>query len=185
MIKENFRQSEERMKKALMALQHELTGIRTGRASTALLDGVKVEYYGAMVPLHQLATVATPEARLITIQPWEKQSTAAIEKAILKSDLGLTPTNDGHIIRLPIPPLTEERRKDLVKVVRRMAEESRVEVRNIRRDANGALKEAEKKGEISEDESHKAQHDIQELTDRYVEHIDETLGKKEKEIMEE
>lgn len=185
MIKENFKQAEERMKKVLLALQHELMGIRTGRASTALLDGIKVEYYGSVVPLHQVATVAVPEARMITIQPWEKQIIAVIEKAILKSDLGLMPTSDGHIIRLPIPTLTEERRKDLVKVVKRMAEESRVAVRNIRRDANGDLKEAEKEGEISEDESHTAQDEIQELTNKYVELVDETLEEKEKEIMEE
>ncbi|MFQ6094352.1 MAG: ribosome recycling factor [bacterium] len=185
MIRENHKRAEERMKKALLALQHELMGIRTGRASTALLDGIKVEYYGSTVPLQQVATVAVPEARLVTIQPWEKQMIAAVEKAILKSDLGLTPTSDGHIIRLPIPPLTEERRKDLVKVVKRMAEESRVGVRNVRRDANVALREAEKKGEISEDESFKAQEDIQELTDRYIELIDERLKEKEKEIMEE
>ena len=185
MIKENYKHTEERMKKALIALQHEFLGIRTGRASTALLDGIKVEYYGSMTPLQQVATVATPEARLITIQPWEKKLIGSIEKAILKSDLGLTPASDGNIIRLPIPSLTEERRKDLVRVVKRMAEESRVAVRNIRRDANGALKEAEKKGDISEDESHKAQEEIQELTDDYIEHIDTSLNDKEKEIMEE
>ena len=173
------------MKKALVALQHELMSIRTGRASTALLDGIKVDYYGSMVPLQQAATVAVPEARLITIQPWEKQMISVVEKAILKSDLGLTPASDGNVIRLPIPALTEERRRDLVKVVKRMAEESRVAVRNIRRDANSALKEAEKNGDISEDDSHKAQDDIQELTDKHIELIEETLGQKEKEILEE
>lgn len=185
MIKENYMNAEERMKKALTALQHELMGIRTGRASPSLLEGIKVEYYGSVVPLQQVATIAVPEARMITIQPWEKQTISVIEKAILKSDLGLTPASDGHVVRLPIPPLTEERRKDLVKVVKRMAEESRVAVRNIRRDANAALKEAEKKGEIPEDESHKAQDDIQELTDKYIDLVDESLEKKEQEIMEE
>ena len=185
MIKENYKNTEERMKKALVALQHELMGIRTGRASPSLLEGMKVEYYGSMVPLQQVATIAVPEARMITIQPWEKQMISVIEKTILKSDLGLTPASDGHVIRLPIPSLTEERRKALVKLVKRMAEESRVAVRNIRRDANAALKEVEKKGEISEDESHKAQDNIQELTDTYIDLVDETLEKKEKEIMEE
>ncbi|UCE17346.1 MAG: ribosome recycling factor [Gemmatimonadota bacterium] len=185
MIKENFKNTEERMKKTLLALEHEFMGVRTGRASTSLLDGIKVEYYGSMVPLQQVATVATPEARLITIQPWEKNLIGPIEKAILKSDLGLTPTSDGHIIRLPFPTLTEERRKDLVKVVKRFAEESRVAVRNIRRDANAELKNAEKKGEISEDESHTAQEEVQELTNIYIEHIDNALSDKEKEIMEE
>ena len=185
MIKENFREAEDRMKKALTALQHEYMGIRTGRASTALLEGIKVDYYGAMVPLQQVATIAVPEARLITIQPWEKQLVSVIEKAILKSDLGLTPATAGNVIRLPIPSLTEERRKDLVKVVKRMAEESRVAVRNIRRDANAALKEAEKNGDISEDENHKAQDEIQELTNTYITRIDETLALKEKEILEE
>jgi ribosome recycling factor len=173
------------MKKALLTLQQEFAGVRTGRASAGLLDGIKVEYYGAMVPLHQVATITVPEARLMTIQPWEKQLLSSIEKAILKSDLGLTPVNDGHFIRLPIPTLTEERRRDLVKVVKRMAEENRVAVRNIRRDSNAALKEAEKKGDISEDDSHKSQEDIQELTNKYIELIDEVLTKKEKEIMEE
>ena len=185
MIKENYKDTEERMQKALVALQHEFMGIRTGRASTALLDGIRVEYYGSMVPLQQVATIAVPEARLITIQPWEKQMISIVEKAILKSDLGLTPTSNGNSIKLPIPTLTEERRKDLVKVVKRMAEESRVAVRNIRRDANTALKEAEKKGDISEDNSHTAQDDIQELTDKYIELVDETLEQKEKEILEE
>lgn len=185
MVKENYKKTEERMKKTLLALQHEFMGIRTGRASTSLLDGIKVEYYGSLVPLQQVATIATPEARLITIQPWEKNLIGTIERAILKSDLGLTPASDGHIVRLPIPTLTEERRKDLVKVVKRMAEESRVAVRNIRRDANTELKDAEKKGEISEDEGHKAQEDIQELTNTYIEHIDNALTEKEKEIMEE
>ena len=181
MIKENRKQAEERMKKALAALQYELMGIRTGRASTALLDGIKVEYYGSMVPLQQVATVSVPEARLIAIQPWEKYVRPVIEKANQKSDLGLTPTSDGNIIRLPVPPLTEERRRDLVKIVKRLAEEGRVAVRNIRRDANAALKETEKKGEISKDQAHKAQEEIQELTDHYIERIDETLVEKENE----
>jgi len=185
MIKENYKETEERMKKALTALQHEYLGIRTGRASTALLDGIKVDYYGSMTPLQQVATVAVPEARLITIQPWEKQMISVVEKAILKSDLGLTPACDGNIIRLPIPTLTEERRKELVKIVKRMAEENRVAVRNIRRDANAALKDAAKKSEISEDESHTAQDEIQEMTDKYIELVEETLGHKENEIMEE
>ena len=185
MVKKNYKSAEERMKKALIALQNEFMRIRTGRASTALLDIIKVDYYGSIVSLQQVATIAIPEARMITIQPWEKKMLSIIEKAILKSDLGLTPASDGNIIRLPIPPLTEERRKDLVKVVKRMAEESRVAVRNIRRDANAALKEAEKEGEISEDESHTAQDDIQELTNTYIESIDDSLAKKEKEILEE
>jgi ribosome recycling factor len=184
MLKENYKSTEERMKKALAALQHECAGIRTGRASTTLLEGIKAEYYGSLVPLHQIATIAIPDARMLTIQPWEKQMLPVIEKAILKSDLGLTPANDGHLIRLPIPTLTEERRKELVKVVKRMTEESRVAVRNIRRDSNAALKEAERKGDISEDEAHKAQEEIQKLTDVYIEHLDAALLAKEKEILE-
>ena len=176
--------AEDRMKKTGEALRQELVKIRTGKASTALLDGIRVEYYGAQVPINQVASVSTPEARLIMIQPWEKSMIAKIEKEIQKSDLGLNPVNDGTFIRLAIPTLTEERRKELVKLVKKFAEESRVAIRNIRRDANDHLKKEEKAGTLPEDESKKLHTRSQELTDKYIKIVDEILEKKEKEIME-
>ena len=176
--------AEERMEKALAALERDFSKLRTGRASTSLVDGLKVDYYGTPTPVGQLASIATPDSRTITIQPWDRGSFALVEKAILKSDLGLTPINDGKIIRIGIPPLTEERRKDLSKVSRKYGEETKVAIRNIRRDANDALKKLEKDKGHSEDEIKKAQDAIQKLTDSYVAKVDQKCQAKEKEIME-
>ena len=175
---------EHKMQKAIEVLKTEFTGIRTGRANAALLDTIRVISYGNPVPVNQVASISVPEARLIVISPWDKGLMGEIEKAILKSDLGLTPANDGKVIRLPIPTLTEERRKELAKVVKKMAEDSKVAVRNIRRDANDEIKKLEKDHKISEDESKKAHDDTQKVTDKYVALVDEVLKKKEKEIME-
>lgn len=179
-IKKN---AEERMAKALDALRRDLSTLRAGRASAAMLDRVQAEYYGALTPVNQLGTINTPDSRTLIIQPWDKSALAAIEKAILKSDVGLTPANDGTIIRLNIPPLTEERRADLVKSTKKFGEEAKVAIRNIRRDANDDIKKKEK-GEISEDESRRHQDDIQKTTDRFVAEVDKILAAKEKEIME-
>ena len=176
--------AEERMEKALAALERDFSKLRTGRASTSLVDGLKVDYYGTPTPIGQLASVATPDSRTITIQPWDRGSFALVEKAILKSDLGLTPINDGKIIRIGIPPLTEERRKDLTKVSRKYGEEAKVAIRNIRRDANDSLKKLEKDKVHSEDEIKKAQDAVQKLTDSYVAKVDQKCQAKEKEIME-
>ena len=165
-------------------LRHEFTGLRTGRASVALLDQVKVDYYGTPTPLKQIATLATPESRLITVQPFERTLMKDIEKAILASGLGLTPTNDGKLIRLPIPPLTEERRKDLVKVAKRLTEEVRVHIRNIRRDVLEDIKKAQKDSTLAEDDAKKAHDEIQKLTDTYMAKVDDLLKKKEAEITE-
>ena len=174
----------DKMEGQLEHLRHEFTGLRTGRASVALLDQVKVDYYGTPTPLKQVATLATPESRLITVQPFERNLMKDIEKAILASGLGLTPTNDGKLIRLPIPPLTEERRKELAKIAKRLAEEIRVHVRNIRRDALEEIKKAQKESELTEDEAKKAHDEIQKLTDAYMAKIDDLLKKKEAEITE-
>ncbi len=184
MVKEILKKTKERMNKSIESFKKDLAGIRTGRASLSLLDSIRVEYYGNQVPLNQVATLNVPEPRTITIQPWEQRMISVIEKAILESDLGLTPSNDGKIIRINIPPLTEERRKQLTKVVRKRAEEARVAVRNIRRDANDELKKLEKQKEISEDELKKRLDEVQKLTDEFIKQIDELLEKKEKEIME-
>jgi len=178
------KQAEERMDKAIAALKRDLASLRAGRASAALLDRVQVEYYGAMTPVNQLANVSTPDSRTLTIQPWDKSSMGAIEKAILKSDLGLTPANDGTIIRLVIPALTEERRGELVKLTRKSGEEAKVAIRNIRRDANDDVKKLEKTAGLSEDESRRHQDDIQKTTDKYIAEVDKVLAAKEKEIME-
>lgn len=172
------------MRKGVEATVREFAGVRTGRASTALVQGIAVDYYGTPTPLQQVATVATPETRLITIQPWDQSLVPAIEKAILKSGLGITPANDGRIIRIAIPPLTEERRKELVRIVRRMTEEGRVAIRNIRRDANEKLKSLEKQKQISEDSLKKATDSVQKLTDNYIKEIEMALASKEKEILE-
>jgi ribosome recycling factor len=172
------------MEKSIGALKSSLQKVRTGRASIGLLDGIMVDYYGTVTPLKQLATLAVPEPRMITIQPWDKGAIAPIEKAIMKSELGLTPANDGKIIRVPIPPLNEERRRDLVKMVKKSAEEYRVEVRNHRRDANAMLKDLEKEKEISQDQLKTGQDKVQELTDEHIRKIDSILADKEKEIME-
>jgi ribosome recycling factor len=183
-VKEILKQAEESMLKSIGNLRHELTGIRTGKANPALLDTVKVNYYGQTVPLKQVANIAVPDARLITVQPWDKTLVPEIEKAIMSSELGLNPQSDGVLIRLPIPPLTEERRKDLVKVVKRMAEDARIAVRNVRRDANEKVKKLEKDHQISEDEMHLRMEEIQKLTDEHIKQIDEIVEVKEKEIME-
>lgn len=176
--------AEERMKKALATLDKEFARLRTGRATTSLLDGLRVDYYGTPTPLDQIASVATPDSRTITIQPWDRKAFSDVERAILKSDLGLTPVNDGKIIRISIPPLTEDRRKDLAKVAKKYAEEAKVAVRNIRRDANETLKKKKNDKSISEDDQHKGQDDVQKLTDSYIAKAEEILSKKEKEIME-
>ena len=174
----------ERMHGAIEALKKELGSIRTGRASLALLDGMTIDYYGTPTPLTQLASLSIPESRQIAIQPWETRIIPDIEKAILKSDLGLTPMNDGKVIRISIPILTEERRKQLVKVVRKKAEEAKVAVRNMRRDANDELKKFEKEKHLSEDDVKKEQEEIQKITDANIKKVDEILEHKEKEIME-
>lgn len=175
---------EKKMDSSLLLFRKELGTLRTGRASLSILDGVKVPYYGNPAPLNQVASLAVPESRLITIQPWDPSLIGEIEKAILKSDLGLNPTNDGKIIRIFIPPMTEERRKQLAKVLKKMAEERKIAVRNIRREGNEKFKALQKNKEIAEDDLHRQQEKIQKLTDNYIEKIDDLANKKEKEIME-
>ena len=184
MFKDIVATHEDKMKKALEALRREYSSLRAGRATPALLDKVNVDYYGTPTPVNQVANVSVPEARMITIQPWEKTMLGAIEKAILKSDLGLTPNSDGTIIRLNIPQLTKERRTELAKTIGKKAEDARVAVRNIRRDANDAIKKLEKEKVATEDDSKKAQEDMQKVTDKYIKEIDNTMAAKEKEIME-
>ncbi len=184
MIEDVNNEAKERMGKTVNLLQNELKKIRTGRASLNIFDDIRVDYYGTMTPLAQMATLAVPESRLITIQPWDMSVIKDIEKAILKSNLGLTPSNDGKIIRINIPPLTEERRKEIVKQVSKTCEEYRVAVRNIRRDANEMLKELKKDGEVSEDSVFKAQDTIQKFTDDHIKLIDDIFKKKEKEVLE-
>jgi ribosome recycling factor len=183
-IEDLLKETEERMSKAVTALQNDLMTIRTGRASPSLVERLPVEYYGALTPLNQLATISAPEPRLLTIRPWDASSLSAIEKAILKSDLGLTPNNDGKIIRLVIPRLTEERRQELVKVVARRLEEARVAIRNCRRDGISDLREFENEKLISEDEFYRGKDKMQELTDKFTERVDEVGQNKEQEIME-
>ena len=184
MIADVLSDAEAKMQKAVEVLTKDLAGIRTGRASPSLVDRLPVEYYGTPTPLNQLANVAVPEPRMLVIQPWDKTALTAIEKAILKSDLGLTPSSDGKLIRLVIPPLTEERRRDLVKISRRRVEEARVAVRNVRREAHDDLKELEKEKLISEDESRRANEQLQKLTDAMIEQVDQVGQKKEAEILE-
>ena len=184
MIKEVIAKNEERMKKTLSAAKSEFASLRAGRATPALLDKVMVEYYGSLVPVNQVGNISVPEPRMILIQPWEKPMLHEIEKAITRSDLGLSPNNDGTVIRLNIPQLTEERRTDLVKTLNKRAEESKVSVRNIRRDANEAIKKLEKAKSITEDDAKKAQEDIQKIVDKYIKEIDIARAEKEKEIME-
>lgn len=176
--------AEQRMTKSLNALEEELAGLRTGRASAALFDRIRVEYYGTPTPLNQVASVSVPEPRLVVIQPWDKALLSEIEKAIQSSELSLNPSNDGKVIRISIPPLTEERRKELVKLAKNIAEQSRVAVRNVRRDANDELKKKEKAGDISEDDLKRGEERIQKLTDSYVEKINEVVSAKESEILE-
>jgi len=177
-------ETESKMQQAVQAARRDLAAIRTGRANPALLDRITVDYYGTPTPLNQLASITVPEARLLVVQPWDKNSLKDIEKAIMSSDLGLTPNNDGTVIRIQLPQLTEERRRDLARLARKEAEEKRVAVRNARRDANEELKRLEKEGVISEDDSRRAQTDVQQLTDKYIKEIDDLLAAKEKEIME-
>lgn len=178
------KEAEAKMEKTLNTLKTDFNKVRTGRASLALLDDIRVEYYGTPTPLNQVANLAIPEPRLITIQPWDSTITADIEKAILKSELGLTPISDGKTIRITIPRLTEERRKELVKVVRKMAEGAKVALRNIRRDANDQLKGLEKNKKISQDRLHQLMDKIQNSTNKFIEKVDEVVSAKEKEIME-
>lgn len=183
MVKELIDEAKRKMDKSIEHLQKELASVRTGRASLALFDGVKVDYYGTPTPLNQVANLAVPEANLITIQPWEPPMLEVVEKAILSSDLDLNPANDGKILRIPIPPLTEERRKLLVKQVGKMAEEGRTAVRQVRRDTNDHLKKMLKDKDISEDEEKRALKDVQDLTDEHVKKVDEIVKKKEQELM--
>ena len=176
--------AEERMEKALAALERDYGKLRTGRATTGLVEDIKVDYYGTPTPIKQLASVAVPDSRTVPIQPWDRGAFALVEKAILKSDLGLTPMNDGKLIRIAIPPLTEDRRKELTKIARKYTEEAKVAIRNIRRDVNDGLKKLEKDKLLSEDELKKAMEDIQKLTDTYVARADAKASAKEKEIME-
>lgn len=175
---------QEKMEKAIESLKKDLASIRTGRASLALLDGIMVDYYGTPTPINQVASLSVPDPRTIAIQPWEQKIISDIEKAIMKSDLDLTPSNDGKVIRINIPPLTEERRKQLVKVVKKRSEEGRIGIRNVRRDINEELKKKEKEEHVSEDETKKAIDEVQKITDAYIKKIDEVLEHKEKEIME-
>ena len=184
MIDDIYQETRESMGKTVEALKRELQRIRTGRASLSVLDGIKVDYYGTPTPLNQMATLAVPESRQITIQPWDASVIKDIEKAILKSDLGLTPSNDGKILRISIPPLTEERRKELVKVIHKICEDHKVTARNIRRDSNDLLKSLKKDGDISEDEAFRSQDEVQKITDEHIKLIDECYSEKEKEILE-
>ena len=184
MKEEVLDEAREKMSNSLDALKREFNRIRTGRASTALLDGIKVDAYETRMPLDQVASVSVPESRLITIKPWDQSIIGDIEKAILKSELGLTPMNDGKIIRIAIPALTEERRKELAKLARKMAEEGKIAVRNHRREADEMLKELKNEKEISEDEMFKAQEDVQKLTDEFIQKVDDITAEKEKEIIE-
>lgn len=183
-VKDVYASHEDRMKKALDVLRKEYATLRAGRATPALLDKITVDYYGTPTPINQVGNISVPEPRQLVIQPWERNLLGTIEKAILKSDLGLTPNNDGSVIRLNIPQLTQQRRSELVKVVHKKAEEARVAVRNLRRDGNDAIKKLEKDKAISEDEAKKAQDDIQKLTDKYIKEVDNVMAVKEKEIME-
>jgi ribosome recycling factor len=184
MIDEIFEDLKDRMGKSIESLKREYSRLRTGRASIALLDGIRVSYYDTPTPLNQMASLAVPEPRLLVIQPWDKTAIEDIEKAILKSELGLTPINDGKVIRISIPPLTEERRKELVKVARKMSEENKVAIRNIRRDANEMLKDLKKEKEITEDDLYRSQDEVQKTTDQFISQVDELCAAKEKEILE-
>jgi ribosome recycling factor len=184
MIKDIEKGMQEKMEKTLNVLKHELSTLKAGRANPSLLDRVSVEYYGTVTPLNQLANIAAPEPRVLTISPWDVKAIPVIEKAILKSDLGINPSNDGKMIRLVVPQLTEERRKDLVKVVKKLGEESKVAIRNIRRDANEHLKKLKKDGDITEDALKKSEEDIQKMTDKCIKETDKAVELKEKEILE-
>lgn len=184
MIDEEIKNAQERMEKVIANLQKEISHVRTGKATTALLDNIKIECYGQTMPLNQVASISTPEVQLIMVQPWDKNVLQDIEKAILKSELGLNPTNDGNVIRLAIPSLNEERRLELVKLVKKFGEEGKISVRNIRRDANDKMKQMEKDKQIPEDELYGGQDKSQEITDQSIKKIDEMIEAKEKEIMQ-
>ena len=184
MIESIYQETRDSMTKSVNALQNELKRVRTGRASLSLLDGIRVDYYGTLTPLNQMASLSVPESRLITIQPWDVSVIKSVEKAILKSDLGLTPSSDGKLIRLSIPPLTEERRKQLVKLVHKTCEDFKIAIRNIRRDSNDLVKSLKKDGEVPEDTAFKSQDQIQKITDEYIDRIDDISKEKEKEILE-
>jgi len=184
MVEEVHQEMKASMEKSIDILQKDLRRIRTGRASLALLDGIMVDYYGSPTPINQLATLSIPEPRQIVIQPWDSHAIQDIEKALLKSELGLTPMNDGKVVRIALPPLTAERRRDLVKIVKKLAEEYKVQVRNHRRDANEMLKELKKDKTISEDDLHREQERVQKMTDEYVAKVESIVADKEKEIME-
>ncbi len=182
-MKEFFEDARRRMEKTVKTFREELARVRTGRASVSLLEGVKVDYYGTKMPVPQMATVTVSEGKYIVIQPWDVSTIKAIERAIMESDLGLTPTSDGKVIRLNVPPLTEERRKELVKLVRKMAEEARIAIRNIRRELMDDLKKMKKEGEISEDDFHRFQDQVQKITDEFIGKVEKVLEEKEKEIL--
>ena len=184
MIDDVKQEAKDLMEKAIESLKRDFNRVRTGRASASILDAVRADYYGQPTALNQMASVSVPEARLIMIQPWDPKSCGEIEKAILKSDLGLTPQNDGKVVRISIPPLTEERRRVLVKVIRKMGEETKVAVRNARREANDMLKEYKNEGDISEDDMRRGQTEVQKITDDYTAKVDALLAEKEKEILE-
>jgi ribosome recycling factor len=183
-VQQVYSDLEKKMQASVEAFRKELNSIRTGRASLSLLDGITVPYYGVSTPLNQVATLSVPESRLIAIQPWDGSVIGEVEKAILKSDLGLTPSNDGRMIKIPIPPLTEERRKQLVRVVKKLGEDCKVAIRNIRREGNDGLKVLEKDKAISEDELRRAQDYVQKLTDRFISTAEQVSAQKEKEVME-
>ncbi|MDI6604880.1 MAG: ribosome recycling factor [Thermoanaerobacteraceae bacterium] len=176
--------SEDKMKKSILILKNELMAIRAGRANPSILDRISIDYYGTITPINKLATITAPEAKVIVIQPWDTSKLSDIEKAIQKSDLNINPTSDGKVIRMVLPDLTEERRKELVKLVRKKGEEAKVAIRQIRRDANDAIKKMDKNGEISDDEKSKKEENVQKLTDKYIKKIDRIIDAKEKEIME-
>jgi ribosome recycling factor len=184
MLNETYQETKDRMGKSISALKNELKRVRTGRASLSLLDGIRVDYYGTLTPLNQMASLSVPESRLIAIQPWDATAIKEIEKSILKSDLGLTPSNDGKLVRISIPPLTEERRQELVKIVNKMCEEHKIAVRNIRRDSNELIRGFKKDGDISEDDAFKGQDQVQEITNEFIQQIDDIYKGKEKEILE-
>ncbi len=185
MIQEIYSYCEEQMLKSLGHLEHEFDSLRTGRATPSLLEGIKVDYYGSQTPLNQCATISVPEARLLVIQPWDKSLLASVEKAIQAANLGLNPINDGTIIRVPIPAMTDDRRQELVRIVHNMTEEGRIAVRSIRRDANDRIKKLEREKEISEDNSKDAHEEVQKITDKYTEKMNEIQKAKEKAILDE
>ena len=184
MIEDTLREAEAKMSRAIEVAKEEFSGIRTGRANPALVNRLVVDYYGAPTPLQQLASIAAPEARLLVVSPYDRNASASIEKAIRNSDLGINPANDGQVIRLAFPPLTEERRKEYVKLAKQRAEEARTSIRNVRRHAKEALDRLEKDGEISQDERHRAEQRVQQLTDRFVGEVDSLLQHKERELLE-